>query len=269
MSSADPLETLLVQSSHSGAIGPLLRHLSQLKDDDAALRAGLHTLSLIITNSPNKSIIISFKGQQMLFDILYSTKDLEIQEDIVQLLWDLESTSEVTTCKDCVPDVKCFYAFLSILERTRRPAIASHVIHFMYGFRHIPCPGHILAEGARRLVGVVGAYRYHLPDAAQYTVGLLLAAMLDEPVMPEHDEHAVADQLLHLLAAPRSSAQCQAVLTLLSCISANTRARAALSHCSARTKLLQFGQTVGDARLRARALSLVKVLNKQELVLHT
>ncbi|GAB4814349.1 hypothetical protein N2152v2_001395 [Parachlorella kessleri] len=116
---------------------------------------------------------------------------------------------------------------------------------------------------------VVGAYRYHLPDAAQYTVGLLLAAMLDEPVMPEHDEHAVADQLLHLLAAPRSSAQCQAVLTLLSCISANTRARAALSHCSARTKLLQFGQTVGDARLRARALSLVKVLNKQELVLHT
>ncbi len=60
-----------------------------------------------------------------------------------------------------------------------------------------------------------------------------------------------------------------AVLTLLSCISANTRARAALSHCSARTKLLQFGQTVGDARLRARALSLVKVLNKQDLVLHT
>jgi len=65
------------------------------------------------------------------------------------------------------------------------------------------------AEGARRLVGVVGAYRYHLPDAAQYTVGLLLAAMLDEPVMAGHDVHAVADQLLHLLAAPRSSAQCQ------------------------------------------------------------
>ena len=35
----------------------------------------------------------------MLFDILYSTRDLEIQEDIVQLLWDLESTAEVTSSK--------------------------------------------------------------------------------------------------------------------------------------------------------------------------
>jgi len=57
----------------------------------------------------------------------------------------LHEKHEKKHVQDCVPDVKCFYAFLSILERTRRPAIASHVIHFMYGFRHIPCPGHILA----------------------------------------------------------------------------------------------------------------------------
>lgn len=47
--------------SQSGAIGPLLRHLSQVKHDDQALRSGLHTLSLIISNSPNRGIIINFK----------------------------------------------------------------------------------------------------------------------------------------------------------------------------------------------------------------
>lgn len=33
------------------------------------------------------------QGQQMLFDILHATGDLEVQEDIIQLLWDLESVS--------------------------------------------------------------------------------------------------------------------------------------------------------------------------------
>lgn len=56
-----------------------------------------------------------------------------------------------------------------------------------------------------------------------------------------------------------------AVLTLLSCIAASPRARRALCAIQARAQLLQFGQAVADTRLRARALSLVKVLNKAEL----
>lgn len=46
--------------SCSGAIGPLLRYLRDNKHNDAALRAGLHTLSLLVTNSPNRGIIVSF-----------------------------------------------------------------------------------------------------------------------------------------------------------------------------------------------------------------
>jgi hypothetical protein len=46
-----------------------------------------------------------------------------------------------------VPDLKCINTFISLLERTHNPAIANHVIHFMYGFKHIPVPSHILAGG--------------------------------------------------------------------------------------------------------------------------
>ncbi len=35
----------------------------------------------------------------MLFDILCTARELEVQEDIVQLLWDLESVSEGSTQK--------------------------------------------------------------------------------------------------------------------------------------------------------------------------
>lgn len=34
--------------------------------------------------------------------------------------------------QDCIPDPSTFYAFLSVLERTSNPAVASHVIHFMW-----------------------------------------------------------------------------------------------------------------------------------------
>jgi hypothetical protein len=46
--------------SCSGAIGPLLRYLRDHKHNDAALRSGLHTLSLLVSNSPNRGIIVSF-----------------------------------------------------------------------------------------------------------------------------------------------------------------------------------------------------------------
>lgn len=46
--------------SCSGAIGPLLRYLRDHKHSDAALRSGLHTLSMLVSNSPNRDIIVSF-----------------------------------------------------------------------------------------------------------------------------------------------------------------------------------------------------------------
>ena len=46
--------------SCTGAIGPLLRYLRDNKRDDAALRSGLHTLTLLVSNSPNRGIIVSF-----------------------------------------------------------------------------------------------------------------------------------------------------------------------------------------------------------------
>lgn len=184
----------------------------------------------------------------MLFDILSATTDLEVQENIVQLLWDLEceamgaarkasaakgklqvrkpqvsrglgvfcswalacgfrigqyESSPVCkharlcaslghvppfesvatdlinrlTCalpclrtQDCRPDLRCIDAFLSLLERTNSAAIASHAIHFMYSFTHLPVPGPVLAGGwsvggraggwARRVVYIVGFVRF-------------------------------------------------------------------------------------------------------------
>lgn len=55
-----PKQKTLLARSCSGAIGPLLRYLRDHKHNDAALRAGLHTLSLLVTNSPNRGIIVSF-----------------------------------------------------------------------------------------------------------------------------------------------------------------------------------------------------------------
>lgn len=49
----------------------------------------------------------------------------------------------------------------------------------------------------------------------------------------------------------------------------NARVRSAMAHCQARRRLADFGQRVADPRLRARALSLVKILHKQEALEHS
>ena len=54
------------------------------------------------------------------------------------------------------------------------------------------------------------------------------------------------------------------VLTVLSCIAGNPRVRSAMAHCHARRRLQDFGQRIPDPRLRARSLSLIKILHKQE-----
>lgn len=65
------------------------------------------------------------------------------------------------------------------------------------------------AAAARRLLGVVEAYRCHLQDSAQYTLGLLLTAMLEDPGVAESDVRAIAQDLVRLLLRPRSTGQCQ------------------------------------------------------------
>lgn len=54
------------------------------------------------------------------------------------------------------------------------------------------------------------------------------------------------------------------LLTVVSCLAGRPSLRAALVECGARQALLLFSRRAGDARLQARALSLVKVLNKDE-----
>lgn len=52
------------------------------------------------------------------------------------------------------------------------------------------------------------------------------------------------------------------MLTVLSCVAGNARLRSALVNCRARHCLVDFGQRIPDARLRARSLSLVKVRSR-------
>lgn len=56
------------------------------------------------------------------------------------------------------------------------------------------------------------------------------------------------------------------MLTVLSCVAGNPRLRSVLVHCQARRRLMELGHRMTDPRLRARSLSLVKVLNKQEML---
>lgn len=52
------------------------------------------------------------------------------------------------------------------------------------------------------------------------------------------------------------------MLTVLSCMASSGRIVQALDSLQAAARLLHFGHATPDPRLRARALSLVKVLNR-------
>lgn len=260
---ASAQEAAVVESSCSGAIGPLLRYLRDNKLNDAALRSGLHTLSLLVSNSPNRGIIASFHGQAMLCEAMRATQDLEIRENIVQLLWDLEAQN-----RECHFEHDDLQALQSVLEATSNALIASHILHILHHClaRHDapPMTPEQMQMCARRLVNEIAAHKHHLQDAAQYTLGNLMAVVLGDPRVGVSQRQALVARLLDELRRTNAPGQSQAVLTVLSCIAGDSRVRSAMAHCHARRRLLDFGQRVADPRLRARTLSLVKILHKQE-----
>ncbi|KAI7835971.1 hypothetical protein COHA_010140 [Chlorella ohadii] len=246
---ASAQEAAVVESSCSGAIGPLLRYLRDNKYDDGALRSGLHTLSLLVSNSPNRGIIVSFQGQAMLCEAMRATRDLEIRENIVQLLWDLEAGQSA----QCHFEPDDILALLGVLEATTNALVASHILHLMYQ-----------AMCAQRLVQEIAAHKHHLQDAAQYTLGNLTAVVLGADSVPSAQREQMVSRLLDELRRTNTPGQCQVVLTVLSCLAGNARLRSAMARCRARRRLVDFGQRIPDPRLRARSLSLVKILHKQE-----
>eukprot|EP00887_Chlorella_sp_A99_P004949 scaffold4.g4949.t1 len=270
INTADPTEVVTVETSSSGAIGPLLKYLHDRRHDDAALAASLQTLSVLVANSPNRSVVVSFKGQAMLLDAMRATSKVELQESIVQLLWDLDAAY-----KDCTFEREDVRALLTVLEATENATVASHILHFLHAAftratgRPQLLPGD-LARCAGRLVQEVAAHKHHLQDAAQYTVGNLLASVMGDSSVQTADRQRLLYALLVELARASGTPQCQLVLTVLSCLAGNPRLRSDMVYCQAswraRKRLMEFSHRMGDPRLRARSLSLVKVLNKQELL---
>ncbi|EFN55388.1 hypothetical protein CHLNCDRAFT_134476 [Chlorella variabilis] len=256
-------EAAVVESSCSGAIGPLLRYLRDNKHNDAALRSGLHTLSLLVSNSPNRGIIVSFHGQAMLCEAMRASRDLGIRENIVQLLWDLEAHNQ-----ECHLDPDDIQALQSVLEATSNALIASHILHLLHHCLAHPEPPPMTAEQmqlcAQRLVNEIAAHKHHLQDAAQYTLGNLMAVVLGDGRVGVPQRQAMVARLLEELRRTTTPGQCQVVLTVLSCVAGEPSVRSAMAACHARRRLMDFSQRVGDPRLRARSLSLIKILHKQE-----
>ena len=102
------------------------------------------------------------QGQTMLLDAMRATGQLELQENIVQLLWDLDAAN-----KDCTFEREDVRALLTVLEGTASATVASHILHFLHsclvhkGGRPALQLGD-LAGWAGRLVKEVAAHKHHL-----------------------------------------------------------------------------------------------------------
>lgn len=272
MSAVSSSEMADCETSCSGAIGPLLKYLRDHSGDDLALRPALHTLALIVSNMPNRDIALGFQGAEVLCTILRASSDLEVQENAVQLLWDLGAMRKDCPC--CWGD---FAALLSVLERTASAGVASHVLFALqHGSEQPECVAELAPEQrqecAMRLVGELRCHRHRLQDAAQYALGAALAGLLHSGAgsgaapLPPGALRDVALQLAAALGGRAGSEQAQLVLTVLSCLASGGRdLRAALALGGVRPRLLEFGRRAAEPRLRARALSLAKVLAREDL----
>ena len=271
MGTASKQEAEHRDSSYSGAIGPLLRHLKTAAGDDERSRAALHTLSLLESNLPNRAIIAELQGRDILAAVLRDCKALDVREQAVSLLWDLDSAAG----KDAAPvfAVDDLFALLTLLEETKDSSVASHALHFLDAIVEMPSDAgerasltaQQLSALGSRVVREVCSHKHHLHDAAQYTLGALVGAVLDDSGLSAHDVHAALTSLLTALANCTDPGQCQVLLTVFSAMAGRPRLLTAMvKGTHAREAVLRCGQRTNDARLRARALSLIKVLNKEE-----
>lgn len=271
MGTASRQEAEQRDSSYSGAIGPLLRHLNAAAGDDDKSRSALHTLSLLVSNLPNRAIIAELEGRATLATVLRKCQALDIREQAVAVLWDLDNAAGKDAAPLLGPDD--LFALLSLLEETKDAAVASHVLHFLTAVVEMPADegervtlsAEQLSSLASRVVCEVCSHKHRLHDAAQYTLGSLVGAVLNDNGTTVHDVNAALDSLLTSLAKCTDPGQCQVLLTVLSAMAGRPRLLTAMARgTQARDAVLRCGQRTSDARLRARALSLIKVLNKEE-----
>lgn len=271
MGTASRQEAEQRDSSYSGAIGPLLRHLKAAAGDDDKSRSALHTLSLLVSNLPNRAIIAELEGRDTLAAVLRKCQALDIREQAVAVLWDLDNAAG----RDAAPVLGAddLFALLKLLEETKDAAVASHVLHFLTAVVEMPADAgervtlsaQQLSSLASRVVQEVCAHKHRLHDAAQYTLGSLVGAVLDDNGTTVHDVNAALSSLLTSLAKCTDPGQCQVLLTVLSAMAGRPRLLTAMARgVQARDAVLRCGQRNADPRLRARALSLIKVLNKEE-----
>jgi len=247
--------------------------LEAVAGDNARSRAGLHTLRLLEFNLPNRAIVSGMQGRRVLVCTLRTCTDLDVREQAVQLLWDIDSAAG----KDAAPCLAAsdMFALLEVLRDTNDATIASHSLHFL---RHAlelpgsqrtclsPCQ---LSEIASAIVKETCAHKHHLQDAAQYTLGALLGAVLSDSQVDRQKVDAAMLRLAAALATCDQAGQCQVLLTVLSCLAGNHRLRASMAKEGVRLPLVRFAQRCCDARLQARALSLVKVVNRTDDPLST
>lgn len=289
------------ESSYSGAIGPLLRLVTaglEAKEDEK-VRGALHTLSLLVTNLPNRGILCDLGGRSVLMGVIRDERAaLDCREWAVQLLWDLEPEVKrpYLLGRQCAAMLRSEDAMslLEVLAETGEARIASHILHFLHvafvervwDARPVsPAGGEPASREedqnreqsedekligmtasqksfvAESIVREVCAHKHHLYDAAQYTVGELLGSVLEDDDVPDHTVSSAIAAVLRALDECFDYVQCQILLTVLSCVAGRRRLRKELEKDASRRVIHAYVRRVQDSdqRLRARALSLVKV----------
>lgn len=268
MHHATRYESESCNSSYSGAIGPLLKHLRRCYGEEDKTRAALHTLSLLVSNLPNRPIISELNGRRVVAGALRHSNALDVEEQAVQLLWDLDTAAGGDAAR--VLETEDVFALLRLLGETRDSSIASHALHLLRAALELPLGARVdltpaeITEIAHKVVDETCLHKHHLQDAAQYTLGSLLAVILIDPGVSALHVSQCLQQLLHALLKCGNALQCQVLLTVMSSLTSKHRLRAALAADHSCELMSKFAQQAADSRLQARALSLVKVLNKEE-----
>ena len=301
--------------SPSGAIGPLIRYLhtnAQSNASTAVIAPTVHTLTLLVSNAPNREVVVGLQGLHALLAVLRSPQQqkkegIAVREDVMQLLWDLdgvERKAPLQAGKDVLP-------LLGVLRDTLSPVTAHQALHFLSvclccekktAHQEVEEEEEdsnnkveeqeeeeeedydqclLIRTAADQLVREIVAHKHRLQDAAQYALGSLLAKLLGDRSLVSLDLVNIHIKAL-LLELKRcsivsgtsgeeierndASSQGQLLLTVLSVMASNGRLRAALAEGHARRVVAVFGQRATVEGLKTRAMSLAKVLHKEEMM---
>jgi hypothetical protein len=222
-----------------------MRHLRLHSADEVRARAGLHTLSLLVSNQPNRSIIAELAGQAALAGVLRACPALDVREQCVQLMWDLDGAGGAGAAPALAPPDLA--ALLGVLRDTGSAAVASHALHFLRAALELPPGGGRPAlapdeagAAAAALVREACAHVHHLQDAAQYSLGAALGAVLVDPGVGDGGVRQALAALLAALRARPDGAQCQGE-SRAARGSAGARVAPWCIACSRRERVCPFG----------------------------